>query len=364
MKIKFLTAFIAIFSGALIYSQSVSVANLNNGCVSYADGELGLNDFLMKNLKYPSECIDMAVEGLVIVKITVDKEGKATNHKIGLGRNPLLDEEALRLSKLIEWTWEKTCYPESEEVLLPLQFSMIESYEESEWPETAEEAPSEEDNSEGATYSAHWAGIESGLGFLMNDNQSLYPYWNASEVNYSSYALNFLEYKLPIAKQYLGLTTGLGFNVNSIFMNQYDLVHTTGMNTQGNEPDTVFAVQNNILNYRRNNFNFVTFTMPILIEICSKAKSKKSFYLDFGAVGYWNFGRSWETAGKLPNGDRFQHQVNGPFQMARLGAYATLRTGFDNYGLFANYSLTPLFKKDATGMVYPLTFGISVNLDY
>ena len=68
--------------------------------------------------------------------------------------------------------------------------------------------------------------------------------------------------------------------------------------------------------------------------------------------------------GKLSNGDRFQFQVNGTFQMARLGAYATVRTGFDHYGLFANYNLTPLFKKEATGLVYPLTFGVSFNFQY
>ena len=348
------------------FAQSVSVVSLNKGCVSFSEGELGMDEFLMKNLKYPAECIDMAVEGLVIVKMNVDKEGNTSNHQIGLGLHPMLDQEALRLSKLIVWSWDGTCPSGTEEVLLPLQFSIIEPYDNEEWPVEAPptEEATEEDSEGESKYDAHWAGFDIGMGTLLNDNQSLYPYWNATQINLSTYAFNLFEYKLPLAKQFLGLTTGLGFNVNSIAMNQYDPVHTTGVNSSGAGPDTVFAVINNTFEYRRNNLNFVTFTVPLLIEVCSKKETKNSFYLDLGAVGYFNFGRSWETAGKLSNGDRFQHQVNGRFQMARLGAYATVRTGFDHYGLFANYNLTPLFKKEATGLVYPLTFGVTFNFQY
>lgn len=363
---KISTSFLFLFLSLTYYAQSVSVASVSKGCATYAEGVLGMDEFLMKNLRYPAECVDMAVEGLVIIKMNVDKEGNATNHQVGLGLHPLLDQEALRLSKLLVWNWNETCYQTNEEVLLPLQFSMIEPYDNQEWPVEAD--PSEEaaeEDSEGASkYDAHWAGFDFGMGTLLNDNQSLYPYWNATQINLSTYAFNLFEYKLPLAKQFLGLTTGLGFNVNSIAMNQYDPVHTTGVNSTGTGPDTVFAVINNTLEYRRNNLNFVTFTVPLLIEVCSKKKTKNSFYLDLGAVGYFNFGRSWETAGKLSNGDRFQYQVNSRYQMARLGAYATVRTGFDHYGLFANYNLTSLFKKEATGLVYPLTFGVSFNFQY
>ena len=208
----------------------------------------------------------------------------------------------------------------------------------------------------------HFSGIDVGMGTLLLDHPSDYPYWNVTDLNLSSFGFNFMEYKLPIVKQYLGLTTGLGFNLNSIKMGQFDVVHTSTI--PGGKNDTLFAVQNTVQNYRSNIFSYGTLSVPLMIEICSKKETKKSFYLDAGVVGYWCMYGTWQTRGKYMNGDRFYNRVTSQFQLAPFGAYATARLGFDRYGLFANYNLTPLFKKNATSIIYPLTFGISLNLDY
>jgi hypothetical protein len=129
--------------------------------------------------------------------------------------------------------------------------------------------------------------------------------------------------------------------------------------------DTLFAIEGlNNLPYKANNFTYTSLSLPLLFEVCSKAKTKNSFYLNVGAVGYWTVGGSWSTRGKYSNGDRFQNTVNSRFQLAPFGAYATTRLGFDHYGLFVNYNLTPLFKKSATAVIYPFTFGLTLNLDY
>jgi hypothetical protein len=210
---------------------------------------------------------------------------------------------------------------------------------------------------------AHFAGFDFGFGSLLMDKPSDYAYWNVSDLNVMNFGINLIEYKIPLIKQYLGLTTGTGLNLTTIQLGQYDLVHTASV--PGGKTDTLFAIEGlNNLPYRSNSFTSGALTVPLLLEVCSKKATENSFYLNTGVVGYWSFSGSWSTRGKYANGDRFQNTVNSRFQLAPFGAYATVRTGFDHYGLFVNYNLTPLFKKTATAMVYPLTFGITLNFDY
>ena len=219
-----------------------------------------------------------------------------------------------------------------------------------------------ESSSKGNAFSPHFAGVDFGIGKFMMDNPDNYQYWNTYDLNLIQFGLNVIEFKLPIAKQYLGITSGLGMNFSALLLNNYDLVHTSS--TPGGKNDTIFAQLNNSTDYRGNNLSYGTLNLPLLLEVCTKEKSKNAFYLNVGAVGYWTMFRTWNRRGFLPNGDRFEYTDRSRYQVAPFGAYATLRTGFDNYGLFINYNLTPLFKKSATALTYPLTFGISWNVDY
>lgn len=204
-------------------------------------------------------------------------------------------------------------------------------------------------------FQAHWNSFDIGFGFLKMGDNAAYPFWKSTEINLSHFAFNMMEYKLPVFKQYLGLTTGMGFGFTSIMLKQYDLIHTD---------DSLFAIQNTVQDYKNNSMTFFTLTVPLLIEICNKADTEKGFFMDMGMVGYWNMGGSWNTKGKLSNGDRFQNAVTSMFEMRTFGAFATARIGFDYFSVFANYNLTPLFKSSATLPVYPITLGLNVNFDY
>lgn len=68
----------------------------------YSEDEDFYEDFMDKNVKYPRTEKSKKHEGIVFIKVKVDKEGKVTDHEIfkssGYGK---LDDEALRVSKLI-----------------------------------------------------------------------------------------------------------------------------------------------------------------------------------------------------------------------------------------------------------------------
>ncbi len=58
------------------------------------------NDFakwVNENIKYPQEAIDENIEGRVLLKFTVDKEGNVKDVKVVRGVNELLDNEAVRV---------------------------------------------------------------------------------------------------------------------------------------------------------------------------------------------------------------------------------------------------------------------------
>lgn len=63
-------------------------------------GEDGaFNQFLYENLKYPEVCINLRIEGTVLVEFVVEKDGSLTQIKIKNSVYPDLDEEAIRVLK-------------------------------------------------------------------------------------------------------------------------------------------------------------------------------------------------------------------------------------------------------------------------
>ncbi len=327
--------------------QMDAVMIMDEECVTYPTGYEGLMQFIQKEVNYPQDCIDQGISGKVYVRFKVNRYGDVAKATVVKSAHPSLDKEALRVTNMLHWNWNPACKDTAVFMSLPINFAMDDENE----PDDEEEP------------AAHFAGFDFGFGSLLMDKPSDYAYWNVSDLNVMNFGINLVEYKIPLIKQYLGLTTGTGLNLTTIQLGQYDLVHTASV--PGGKTDTLFAIEGlNNLPYRSNSFTSGALTVPLLLEVCSKKATENSFYLNTGVVGYWSFSGSWSTRGKYANGDRFQNTVNSRFQLAPFGAYATVRTGFDHYGLFVNYNLTPLFKKTATAMVYPLTFGITLNFDY
>ena len=55
-----------------------------------------LDQWVIKNLRYPQEAVEKKIEGRVIVQLRIDKKGILSIKEIR-GRNPLLEEEACRI---------------------------------------------------------------------------------------------------------------------------------------------------------------------------------------------------------------------------------------------------------------------------
>ena len=219
------------------------------------------------------------------------------------------------------------------------------------------------------SYEAHWAGMDIGSTILMNadfgtdfstgtDN----PWWENDIINSSTFSFNMFEYKLPIFKQYLGLTTGFGYrNTNISFRNNYRLSY--------NEDDVFGEIideeEESISEIKRNYLSAHYFTVPLLLEFATKVKGKKSFYFNTGVVGGVRFASSTTLKGKYDNGDKFTNVRRAKYNMNPIFLDASFRIGYGAFGLFGTYGLTTMFKTSAyTQAVHPLRVGVTWNWHY
>jgi len=71
----------------------------------YPGGEEELMKFIIGNLRYPSEAKKAGIEGRVIIRFVVSKNGDITNVEVLRGLDPSCDQEAVRVAKLMpKWT--------------------------------------------------------------------------------------------------------------------------------------------------------------------------------------------------------------------------------------------------------------------
>lgn len=206
---------------------------------------------------------------------------------------------------------------------------------------------------------ANWGGFD--FGFVSTNGSDE---WSNKALQSSSFGLNLFEYKLPIFKQYLGLTTGLGFNFRTIaFQNQYAMVSTDStISLQTGNPtlyDSLAAV-------KFSTFNQGFLQIPLLLDFSTKTRQAKSFSIAAGVVGGLRMYANHELRGKYSNGDKFANQMRDDkrFHSNLLNLDATVRVGYGAIGIFGTYSLTSLFHKEAAPKINPFSVGLSINIDY
>ena len=69
---------------------------------SYPGGENALTTYLVDNIKYPEEAVKKGIEGRVLIKFIVEKDGSISNVEVAEPVNPLLDKEALRVVRSMD----------------------------------------------------------------------------------------------------------------------------------------------------------------------------------------------------------------------------------------------------------------------
>ncbi len=70
----------------------------------FQGGEKAMYQYLVSNFNYPENALENNIEGKVVVRFIVDKDGYVTDAKVVKSVNEDLDKEALRIvSKMPQW---------------------------------------------------------------------------------------------------------------------------------------------------------------------------------------------------------------------------------------------------------------------
>lgn len=202
----------------------------------------------------------------------------------------------------------------------------------------------------------HFAGIDLGVNGFLTENNSvdLQREGQFMDLNYRkslSLAINFCEWYIPVVKEKIGFSTGLGFEFNN-----YDLDRDVTILTN---KDTTIGVSNDNRTIEKNRFKSTMLNLPLFLETNIGRDAEHSFHIAVGGQVSYRVGSKTK---QIYEEDEKDYKVKNrtDFNMNDFRFNAVARVGYGDFTLFASYSLTPMFDKDKGPELYPFTVGISL----
>jgi len=206
-------------------------------------------------------------------------------------------------------------------------------------------------------YNAQWQGFD--IGFISTNKSEQ---WSNKVIQSTSIGFNIFEHKIPLFKQYIGITTGLGFNFKTFTFGDDYSFESTGSTIDLVTGNPSLYDASATVKYSTLNQGF--FQIPLLLDFSTKKSQKKSISLAVGVVGGIRLFTNHRLQGKYSNGDKFNNIIrdNKYFHTNLLSLDGIVRVAYGPIGLFATYSLNGLFKKDAVEKISPICIGVSFNV--
>ncbi|HLN73980.1 MAG TPA: outer membrane beta-barrel protein [Prolixibacteraceae bacterium] len=203
-------------------------------------------------------------------------------------------------------------------------------------------------------FDGHWHGIEIGRN---NFDQADYSSYDGNEFmslvpgKSTEVSINFSELNVPLIRSYVGLVTGMGLTFNSYrFENPITLVRG---------PRMVEPITLDYVDLSKSKLTVSYLKVPLLLEFQVPVSDHEGrLFVNAGLVGGMKLG----SHTKIKHGDTKDKNRSG-FYLNNFNYAATARVGYKDIGVFANYSLTPLFEKGKGPELTPYTIGLSFNFD-
>lgn len=201
-------------------------------------------------------------------------------------------------------------------------------------------------------FDGHWEGIEFGFNGFDKEDYSMY---NSADKDFMSlnqgksieFNLNFYELNIGLAKNYVGLVSGMGFSFNNY---RFDNNYTIAKGATRTEP---VALNPNDLSKTKLAVSYLN--VPVLLEFQIPVNHNEGrLFINGGIVGGVKIG----SHTKVKYGDKKDKDRSG-FNLNSFNYAATARIGYKDISLFAKYSLTPLFQTGKGPELTPFTIGIS-----
>ena len=214
-----------------------------------------------------------------------------------------------------------------------------------------DESYDEKESKRHKRFNGHWAAFDLGYNSFYNSDYSMYggnDFMDLKQPNSMEVSFNFWECDIPIAVHRFGLVSGMGWTINNYkFDNPVTIIK---------ENDMIVPVGLDDAGFQKSKLTVSYLTVPLLLELqIPTSGSSNQVFIAGGVVGGVNVGSHTKVKyDHSKSKDRGSFAIN-PFKYA-----LTARVGLNDICLFANYSLSPLFKDGKGPELYPFTIGISL----
>ncbi|RLD47460.1 MAG: hypothetical protein DRI94_13945 [Bacteroidetes bacterium] len=215
---------------------------------------------------------------------------------------------------------------------------------------------------------AHWAGLGFGVNYFVNSALSS----DLSKVNLQTGSggqkyleilpeksfeiqLNFAEKNFSIYQDYISLTTGMGFQINNYrFRNNYRL--------DGSLP-SISANLDTVNNFSKSKLIVSYFSIPLLLEFQfpNKTNPDNRIFLSMGAVAQLRIGSHAKYVYDL-NGSKTKDKNRDRFHLNPFLINYVAMIGYHDFSIYAKYSNSTVFVSNEGPKIYPISFGIILNI--
>lgn len=207
------------------------------------------------------------------------------------------------------------------------------------------------------SFNPHWAGLEVGMNIFLNSDYSAYPeeqegFMDLNPGKSLSWNLNFMEFAFKNERKTFAVVTGMGISFND-YVFDYDFTIEKENNNGRIVP---VDIKMEGMNVKKSKLHVNYLTAPLMLEIKTPLRMGSSrLYLAGGIIGGLYLGS--HTKYKYHKGDK--EKIKSNFHINQWKYDITGRIGFGDFCIFANYSMTPLFKDGKGPGINPLLIGIS-----
>lgn len=202
----------------------------------------------------------------------------------------------------------------------------------------------------------HWAGM--GLGFA-NISDAQYKLNNINGISLKSesskeFYINLFEKILPLYRNNLGLTTGLGFNWRNYYLDY---------NTHFNEVDGVTTLYDAPagVEYTYSRLRTFHLTVPLLLEWQPTFGSNRKFFMTAGVIGGINTFASQKVKYKDANDNTVRDVVAKGLNVAPVTVDFHGQIGYGGWSVYAKYSPFSIFQSQKGPEVRSVSVGAMLN---
>ncbi|NQU52285.1 MAG: outer membrane beta-barrel protein [Bacteroidetes bacterium] len=206
------------------------------------------------------------------------------------------------------------------------------------------------------SFNAHWAGLEVGMNMFYKSDYSMYngteyeefgEYFDLNPGKSLTWNLNFAEWAFKNERKTFAVVTGLGisfsdytFDQNITIKKDNDMIYPDNLNSDG---------------LQKSKLHVTYLTAPLLLEIKTPLRMGSSkLYIAGGVIGGLHIGSHTKVKYK-----KDKDKTKGNYHLNSFKYDVTGRIGFGDFCVFANYSMTSLFKNGKGPELFPLMVGIS-----